>query len=785
MPITRIPKLTDGLNELANPQNLLDGGLQESVNYEILGDGKLTRRKDPVEYGDDVSGDSLKTKLAAIFTQSILQISPPLYPVKKIVDATGTRIMDGDFVILVYGSYTIVVDSVTITVYELYMCYENTTNTWDVVKVDITNITYTADTYLEFFIGDDKMIITDTYDLTTNFPHYVKIDGDGDVITGLFSIKSPTNKPTLLPTTEYNSEEFEEDVDDVHLDDCGMVQCVYTCVTKDGDESNPSPLSNSRMMQFFKKDLTDKNDIRWIDSFQITNLSVPVLTGDLIEELKYFYVYFRVIRYTEGEAAEPFYFSKRYEIVDKENNTGNTGNGYLVSVPQDESLLLSYENDIAPFAKHAAETAGIVGLANIREKVRFPFNFEKYCPILINNINNKNFVDAVVQIRIYDENNVGTLDNNDEQVDFIDDLDLTYYNYVGQSFLTNLNKIRIYDDDLTTPIKVFYDTYNGAAYIDVYIKVPLLTAGQTKYLYLCFNTDGDATEEGVNIEDRQTAEYGEFTQRTDTSLFDTERVKSNKTVICSPMDYMDGEEVINLADSNNNGEITGDSDENYWEAGVTKQLITQDAIGTGRVFLSSGTIKYDEMPFDTTPDKIAIWARLDYAGLNSLVNNPIFMFRETGILALGLVFIYDENDEEYRFSLSTFAAAAGTFRKDLIFDEIPVAENGDLFICLSINKGENASLFVGNLTTGSYYHQEVEWDEWTQEPADDFWEGLDYFVINHPYASTDFQFYVSQFQFTINKYYSATSDNDLTAIYNIANFMPGYEAALGNKIIQE
>ena len=233
MTVTRIQKLTDGLNELGNPKNLSDGGLQESVNYEILGDGKLTKRRDPVEYGDDVSGDSLKTKLAAIFTQSILQISPPYYPVKKLSDMTG------DFLILVYGAPTA-------GTYELYMCYENDSNTWTVTKVDITGITYTSNTYLEFFVGDDKLIITDTYNETTNFPHYVKVDADGELISGLFSIKSPTNKPTLEPTTEYDADEFEEDDTAVRLDECGIVQCVYTVITEEGDESNPSQRQTGR-----------------------------------------------------------------------------------------------------------------------------------------------------------------------------------------------------------------------------------------------------------------------------------------------------------------------------------------------------------------------------------------------------------------------------------------------------------------------------------------------------------------------------------------------------------
>ena len=548
MAIVKIDALDGGVNELANAETLKDSQLKASQNYEILGDDKLTLRKEPEEYGDHVSGDSLKTVLDAIFSSSILQISPPLYPVKRIVDDTGTRIMDGEFIILVYGQDG--VDADGNPVFNLYLCYEDTSNTWTATQVDITGITYTNNTYLEFFVGDDKMIITDTYNETTNFPHYVKIDGDGELITGLFSIKSPTNKATMEPVTEYDSGEFEEDADDVHLDDCGIVQCVYTCVTKDGDESNPSPISNSRMMQFFKKDLIDKNDVRWIDNFQITNLSVPELTGDLIEQLKYFYVYFRVIPYSEGEAAEPFYFSQRFEIVDKENNIGDTGNGYLITVPQDESILLSYENDIAPFAKHAAEVSGIVGLANIREKIKFPYEFEKYCVISINNVNNKNFVDAIVQIRIYDADNVGTLDKDGNQVDFIDDLDLTYFALADSTFMQLLPEIRIYDNDLTTPIKVGYIAYNGGHYLDIYAKIPLITAGQIKYLYLCFNTENAAdTDLGVTETEHNTLDYGYFTAISIVNLaefFDVERVKSNKTAICSPLDYMKGYEVINL-----------------------------------------------------------------------------------------------------------------------------------------------------------------------------------------------------------------------------------------------
>ena len=797
MPITEITKLTDGLNELINPRNLPEGGLQQSSNYEMLGDGVLTKRKAPIEYGDHVSGDSLKTKLATIFTTSILQIAPPYYPVKKLSDMTG------DFILLVYGSPTA-------GTYELYMTYENDSNTWTLTKVDITGITYTANTYLEFFIGDDKLIITDTYNETKNFPHYVKVDADGELITGLFSIKSPTNKPTLLPTTEFDSEDFEEDVDALYLGECGIVQCVYTVITKEGDESNPSPISDSRMLQFFKKDLIDKNDERWIDNFQISNLSVPTLTGDLTEQLKYFNVYFRIIRYSEGEAAQPFYFSQRFDIVDKESNEGDTGNGYLVSIPIDESIQLSYENDIAPYAKHAAEVSGIVGFANIREKTKFPFNFEKYCPIQVNNINNKNFVDAIVQIRIYDGNNTGTLDHDGVQVDMIEDLDLAYYNRVGANEMKNLDEIRIYDDDKTTPIKTIYNNYNGQAFLDVFVKIPLLIAGQIKYLYLCFNTTTAGDEDlGVITQAYKTTEYGQFTLKSEStmvSLLDTERVKSAKTIICSPMDYQDkSTEIINLADDNSPGEIVGDLG-GFIER-QTKQLTMLYSVGSGAMKhigtetqgIAFTEVRYSELPFSLMPNKVTMWGRVEYYKIDEAAEKVIYMFRDDSGTSDRAIYlsVTKTGEDEYRWALfaTTSVDSGGNIRK-LVFDNIPITnnENGQVFIALSIENGEQASLFVGNLINRSFYTQKVLWEKWTaappnfmDDPEKDFLSDIGYFSIgNNGHAVGggygEFYFYHTQFQLLINKYYDGEDNDDVSSMWNVASFLPSFEEALGTKI---
>jgi len=813
MPFKTIEKLTGGLNELANPDTLPPDVLRQCVNFEILGDGNLTRRMQEAEFGADVSGDSLNDVLTdavtGVLQTSVTQVSPPYYPVKKLSDQSG------DYILLVYGETS---DGD----FYLYMCYENTSNTWTATKVDIDGIEYTINTYLEFFVGDDKMIITDTYHETLNFPHYVKVDPLGDLITGLFSIQSPANKPVLTPTTAFDPSDFEEDTTAQNAGECGLIQCLYTVVTEEGDESNPSPMSITKMAQFFKKDLTDFNDERWLDSFRIDNLSVPDLTGDLIEQLKYFYVYFRIIRYSEGDDAAPFYFSQRFEIVDKtavDSTLGTTGNGYIVTVPVDNSIQVSYENDIAPYAKHAAEVSGIVGFANIREKTRFPHQFEKYSTITINNVNNKNFVDGLFQIRLYGKQADGKLDADGVQVDYIEDLDIERYTNGSTGYIANENEIRIYDDDLTTPLRVGYIEALGGYYIDLFIKVPLVFAGQVKTLYVAFNTeDADTDDIGVpsTVATYQSAEYGEFTKISATNLqdfFDSERVKSAQTIICSPMDYQENTgEIINLADDNAPGEIIlGDDDEGgFVDTRTTTHFLTEMAMSVGKFEsksnASNGTnlseLRYSNLPFSAIPQKTTMWARLEYFNLDQAEDRPIMMLRDDAATDHHAIYLsVYEYRGEYRWGVfaSTAVDTGGRIGRAM-FDDIPISDTaqGEVFVCLSIDYENKMSLFVAVLGTKNYYTQELTWDRWEMTvpadsaPDEEYLTDIGMFSIgNNGHDSgldshgAGFLMYTTQLQVLINRYYSGIDHNDKTAMWNVASYMPSFENAIGIKLLND
>ena len=83
--------LTGGLNNVDRPDTLEEDQLQECVNYEITGVGRLEKRTDPSSFSRE-----LLTKLNKIF-EEIIFISEPYYPSNKFGDDKG------DYMLFVYG----------------------------------------------------------------------------------------------------------------------------------------------------------------------------------------------------------------------------------------------------------------------------------------------------------------------------------------------------------------------------------------------------------------------------------------------------------------------------------------------------------------------------------------------------------------------------------------------------------------------------------------------------------------------------------------------------------
>ena len=391
-----LPLLTGGLNEITRSDLIDDSQLQQCLNYEIEGDGTLVLRTDPEQFDS-----TLDILLAATFS-SVIKISEPWYPqtLQQYTDESRS-----DYFLFAFGL-------TSDDKYELHMLWDKN-GTWtnvvekdngvvdgDTLAILLTDadVVYTSDSQVEIIIGTERVIITDGI----NRAHTVALDEDGIVRAGILGIPAPQNKPRVTEMTDWKESIWETDSTASRLSTPGLFQCNYTVVTDIGEESNPSPISDTLDMQFFKLD-SDGLDEKWLDKVEIKDLSIPNVPENVLDTLKYFKVYMRVIKYSEGEIAAVMEFTEQFEIISKKDNDGNivlsgtTGNDYSIIIAPTAGDVVSYENDIAPIAKTGAETGGITMLGNVQTKIKFPWEFKYFHKITVKNDDSKNYVDAVIR----------------------------------------------------------------------------------------------------------------------------------------------------------------------------------------------------------------------------------------------------------------------------------------------------------------------------------------------------------------------------------------------------
>ena len=250
-----LPLLTGGLNELTRSDLIEDSQLQECLNYEIIGDGTLHKRK-AVEIFDQsledkLFGSGILTDLGidevpeGIFQLgSLKKISEPYYfPTDIDLSNSSFSSLKTDYILLVYGT---VDENDT---YEMHLIYK-VDSEWTNIALynddgttkkltELLNdagIIYTAKSDPQFAFADDKIIITDD----VNNAHYVAIDEDGVARAGKMGLPAPKNRAKIEQLTTVDKTMFETDTTQTYIASPGLVQVTYTAVTKYGDESNPA-----------------------------------------------------------------------------------------------------------------------------------------------------------------------------------------------------------------------------------------------------------------------------------------------------------------------------------------------------------------------------------------------------------------------------------------------------------------------------------------------------------------------------------------------------------------
>jgi hypothetical protein len=530
-----LPLLTGGLNELTRSDLIEDSQLQQCDNYEIIGDGTLHRRK-AVETFDQ----SLEDKLFGTGSQketstngstntfivtdyglfgegSLLKISEPYYfPTDIDLTNSSYSTLKTDYILLVYGR----VDAND--TYEMHMIYK-VDNEWTDIVVynddDSTKnltelltdngIIYTSDSDPQFAIADDKVIITDG----VNNAHYVAIDEDGIGRAGKMGLPAPRNRARIEQLTTVDKTMFETDTTQTYIASPGLVQVTYTAVTKYGDESNPAPLSRTFDIQYNKFG-DDGITSHYIDKIKVHDLTVPDVPENIMETVKYFNFYMRIVPYKAGVEVSSLIFTEQQLITTKTKSGSDTGNSYVLTLPPLGGNV-SYENDIAPIAKTASQLGGITILGNVKDNVRFPWSFKYFHPIKISNKDAASYVDANFILRLYDKDS--------DHANAIENLDLDDWIYASQATEaifggtdadTETKHFRFFDENMTTPLYVAFvkaddgegkpssyktidDVYpgeEGVKYVDLIVQIPYLTANSTRTIYLCWTQEADRSQ---------------------------------------------------------------------------------------------------------------------------------------------------------------------------------------------------------------------------------------------------------------------------------------------------
>lgn len=762
----------------------------EIINYEELQKGILEKRKEPIVF--EASFDTaVKTAFNVLpipprSSGNVICYAPePFYPANLPFD-----IAEGyDYLIPVYGH--------TGTEYRLYLFYKATrggSDVWvhqtaDTPAVDLLQgiyddgVVFTSNSKLRFSYDKDLLYIVD--DVNNLF--FITTNEDGNVVSAKCGIPAPRSRPIITAMVGWQDQYFEEDNIGDSLGDIGLVRVLYSCATKEGYKSNPSGASEYVDFQWLKLDAGSQD--RWLKKFQVTNVKIPDGINDYIKsELKYFDFYFEILRYSEGLDTQSFGFSCRKEIFDKDG-----ANSYTIAIPASASILADWENDVAPIAKDLVAFDGKVVLAQVKDKLKFPFEFDNIWKIKLNNQDNKTYVDAVIRTRLYDKN------SSDSKK--IEDLDWDTFDSYENDIIDNSDKLRIYDSDLTTPISVVYVLDTSAHYCDVYIKIPQLQASSIHTVYFCFGgngINGNATY--------QTATYGKWIHLKDWSeqkVFQPRKVTDENCLICSPMDeedWAEEDEIPNKANSESKGSMIGCE----WNAGNQIAFLPDlnKYIGTDSILFGDdwdNNVKFGKIDLDNTNKvKASIYTKIN---LNNLVDESVGAYAENIIFG-NYISESDNSHDKLNGWIVNIKVPNGTVNaymeviigdtddsdntQRILFDDIDLGALGhsllNLFILVNINfDSKKVYLFVYEAYDGLLINEEKSFsfageynisgnmEVTLGKTGDPFASGALWMVL---YSIKQIQY--DQFLYETNRY-----DNDINTSLNTANFMPAFDNMIG------
>ena len=710
----------------ADPDMIPEGAVVSAKNYEYREKGVLSLRKDPTT-------SNVQTGIGT-FSMSPLKFWV-WYPRSLPEDAT-TNIM-----YVIYDSD-----------YKLYLLYETATG-W--TRQRASSYTYSADTNLQIFAGSIKFLIADN----TNICHFVTIDSDGEILYGDLKLPPPPEAPVLRPMEGWDENYFETDETADRVGTCGLVQAVCTVVTEYDEESNPSAVSNTLDLQYFKID-SDNLDERWIDRIFTNNLTIPELDNYTQAKLKHWNIYYRLFRYSDL-SAEPFTLGATVEISDKTSTAKGT---HTLTNEIGLGDTPDYENDSAPIAKSICESGNVIFFAGVKTRMNFPHEFS-YCKINVQNPDSKSYVDGVVYLRLYDSHitNSEIAGNKKIQPDFD-----------WSQWFNDFNQIRMYGSDLITPLSVVRFNYNVANhYLDILVRLPLFEGGVNNPIYFCYGNEVLTNEDGGEfcLLTNYYANPGWDKQKT----FTNKMIKSN-SVLCCPIDKeLKSDECTNKSNTNNSGEMIGDISINTGST-ITRLFDINKSSGVTTV------MPYNK--FLSTPESIASayncgakfskFNMPDLPATGGYINGWVYLGQvnvasEPGD---GLLHFYFSSPSDSKI-LSINSNHNWNFcEREWLFTEIK--ENGYYHITISWVNDEKVSLFIYGKTEDGYNfdYEEIDTEVFR-------YNNFEYIALGRMGGQAKTYAKYQNWEMVTGRYLSAENNDDINAVRNMANLMPAFETPVG------
>lgn len=470
--------LTDfsgGMNEAANAQLLPDNVFADILNYEYRGIEGLTKRYvREIEADLDALTDDEDNIIHPIQSMAIW------YPSRMPEDAYDDKI------------YVIQAND------RIVAYYRTSAVAWSK-----TLLLEDSQERAKYHSSPDRLLIADgTHPL---LQCYVTIQNE--LVYFTLGLRAPRYAPevSLAGDDQFYVEPAAVDRG-MGIEKGNILQYCYTVEDIYGAESNPSPICTEHglMWKYPDADAPDGYAYYWYRT-KISGLLDSQYTETERSRLKYFNIYRRDIEFIEGNIATSFVLVKRLSI---------TSTGVYVDDSGENLADISYENDVSPITNNVVGTGSAIFLsADKNAHYMFPFDFDEYLTLSVDNNNNIDYALAVIGIKVpwiaagkYDVSSV------------LSDIP------------ANIDKIRLYFEDMITPLPVIYAEYGENLLLIT--KLPHLDRNRNTRLYLALAS----TSAGVDDALLQTYATGRFQSVADLTyqnIFYKPGVQSNSQILLS------------------------------------------------------------------------------------------------------------------------------------------------------------------------------------------------------------------------------------------------------------